>query len=121
MNQLTIGRIVRVFVDGRSNNGSDLCPAILTRVWGTGKLADENGLVAVVSANMRLMLDHPSNDPDTNEWRTSAQVFASRGHAEAYLDNTARAQYGVTTDEQVAEWVKGRKASGMVAFMPPRL
>lgn len=128
--QLTIGRIVHVYVDPRSNNGADTCPAILTRVWGTGSLVDDNGLVAVASVNMRLLLDHPSNDLATQEWRTSAQVFASRGHADAFLEATAAQNAPPSPADDGAEdtsaplrheYIRARKASGMVAFMPARV
>jgi hypothetical protein len=118
--QLTIGRIVHVYVDPRSNNGADTCPAILTRVWGSGEMTHS----PVCSVNMRLLLDHPSNDPATNEWRTSAQVFASREHAEQYLTTGGGGAYvppGGDAEAAADEWIKGRKASGMVAFMPPRV
>jgi hypothetical protein len=29
----TVGRIVHVLVDPKANNGSDVAPAIITRVW----------------------------------------------------------------------------------------
>lgn len=115
MNQkLTVGRIVQVYVDPRSNNGSDVCPAILTHVWGASELSDD---VPVVSVNMRLFLDHPSNDPATNEWRTSAQVFVTQAAADLHLKTLADSQEHVA----VAEFLRGRKAAGATAFMPPRV
>lgn len=125
--QLTIGRIVHVFVDGRSNNGGETCPAILTRVWGSGEL---NHDTPVASVNMRLVLDHASNDAACQEWRTSAQVFIDRAAAEAFLQHTADQSYPLSPvpldvpDKALdlqAEYVRSRRASGMVAFMPERV
>lgn len=122
--QLTIGRIVHVYVDGRSNNGSDLAPAIITRTWGDGVLDEQHPYIAV---NWRLLLDHSSNDPATQEWRTSVNVFPDKASADAFLDYTAEQQYGVKADDgaidqaKKTEFIRGRKAAGSVGWMPARV
>lgn len=50
----TIGRIVLVPMDPATNNGSDVAPAIITRVWSD------------VCINVRVLADGPAV-----EWRTS--------------------------------------------------
>lgn len=60
-----LGRIVHVFVDPARNNGADVAPAMITRVW------NEEGV------NIRVMLD----GPDT-PWLTSVQVCDDRESAE---------------------------------------
>jgi hypothetical protein len=50
----TVGRIVLVPMDPAMNNGSDLAPAVITRVW-------EDGSVNV----------HVLPDGNVTEWRTS--------------------------------------------------
>ena len=53
----TIGRIVIVPVDPARNNGADVAPAVITRVWND------------TCINVRVLLD----GPDT-EWKTSLKL-----------------------------------------------
>lgn len=60
-----LGRIVHVFVDPARNNGADVAPALITRVW------NEHGV------NIRVLLD----GPDT-PWLTSVTLRDDRESAE---------------------------------------
>lgn len=61
MNKPSVGRIVHVVVDPRQNNGSDVAPAIVTRVWN-----DE-------MVNVRVLLDGPDV-----LWQTSIKLVDER-------------------------------------------
>ena len=63
----TIGRIIHVLVDPIANNGADVAPAIITRVWGGG------GGAPFVAINYRIIRD---NYPDSSEWKTSGSLYA---------------------------------------------
>lgn len=119
--KLTVGRIVQVYVDQRSNNGGDVAPAIITRVWGGGMISDATPYANV---NWRLVLDHSSNDQLTNEWRTSVMVFATQADVDAYLAYTAEQNYpdGVGGAEvNRLAFISGRKAAGAIGWMPARV
>jgi hypothetical protein len=90
--QPTVGRIVHVLVDPKLNNGSDVAPAIITRVW------NEQGI------NVRVLRD---NYPGPEEWMTSISLHESR---EA-LDEHAEAVKAANPAAEVT--VRG-------AFWPPR-
>lgn len=60
-----LGRIVHVFVDPARNNGAEVAPAVITRVW------KEHGV------NIRVLLD----GPDT-PWLTSVTLCEDRDSAE---------------------------------------
>lgn len=70
----TVGRIVHVIVDPSQNNGSDVAPAVITRVW------NEQGI------NARVLLDGAETP-----WKTSIPLYESREELEA-----ANAQMVVT-------------------------
>lgn len=93
----TIGRVVHVLVDPKANNGADVAPAIITRVWsGT-------------CVNVRVLRD---GYPDPAEWMTSISLHASR---EALEDHT---------EQRRAEFAAAGADPGSVApygaFWPPR-
>lgn len=54
----SIGRIVIAIVDPNFNNGSDVCPAIITRVWGPNMV------------NIKTL-----NDSTNTEWKTSVTLY----------------------------------------------
>lgn len=60
-----LGRIVHVFVDPARNNGADVAPAMITRVW------NEEGV------NIRVMLDGTETP-----WMTSVTLRNDRESAE---------------------------------------
>jgi hypothetical protein len=64
--QPSVGRIVHVIVDPIQNNGTDVAPAVITRVW------NEQGV------NLRVLLDGEST-----LWRTSVPLYESRDALEA--------------------------------------
>ena len=69
----TVGRIVHVIVDPKQNNGSDIAPAVITRVW-----SDE-------CVNIRILHDGPSVPPEgthRQDWMTSIRLFESREAAD---------------------------------------
>lgn len=61
----TLGRVVHVFADPARNNGADVAPAMITRVW------NDQGV------NLRVLLD----GPDT-PWLTSVVLCDDRDAAE---------------------------------------
>ncbi|MFJ8153979.1 hypothetical protein [Streptomyces sp. NPDC094468] len=65
----TIGRIVQFAMDPAQNNGADVAPAIITRVWSD------------TCVNLRVLADSHAVD-----WKTSVPLFESRGALDAHLD-----------------------------------
>lgn len=51
----SIGRIVGAFADPKKNNGSDVCPAVITRVWSSSTVAGDDAWCV----NLRLLYDTP--------------------------------------------------------------
>lgn len=93
-----VGRIVHVIVDPRQNNGSDVAPAVITRVWSD------------ICVNVRVLFDGPHAQVDDNRqhWQTSIMLYPDREAAEA-----AHAQ-------RLAEF--GERGSILCgAFWPPRV
>jgi hypothetical protein len=89
----TVGRVVLALVDRKSNNGSDVAPAVITRVWNEYEHNGESRWLV----NYRITGDNT----DVPVWKTSAQLFADEAAARAFLaDGTA---------------------NGMQAFWPPRV
>jgi hypothetical protein len=68
------GRIVHIIVDPKTNNGDDVAPAVITRVW------NEQGI------NARVLLDGPDMP-----WVTSVPLYESREALEAAYAQTATA------------------------------
>jgi hypothetical protein len=60
-----LGRIVHVFVDPARNNGGDIAPAMITRVW------KDQGV------NLKVVLDGPEE-----YWLTSVALYDDRESAE---------------------------------------
>ena len=67
----TIGRIVHVLVNPAVNNGTDVAPAMITRVFGSGP----SGQPVV---NLRVWRDQQPADYD---WATSRYLWADEGAA----------------------------------------
>lgn len=89
----TVGRIVLVIVDPNSNNGAEIAPAIITRVWSGD---DERATV-----NYRILRDdHPSRG---DEWKSSARLYGTESVARAAMVEA------------------GQGRDGMFAFWPPRV
>lgn len=99
MQTASIGHIVHVLVDPAQNNGSDIAPGIVTRVWGDpytpGTAALERQTV-----NVKVLLDQ-----NQDLWLTSIWVFDDRPTAE---------QLEMLNQQNP----KGYRA---VAFWPPRV
>jgi hypothetical protein len=77
MQKPSAGRIVHVFADPRHNNGADVAPAIITRVWSE----DEP-----VTVNVRVLHDGPASraaDQRRQDWLTSIPLYGTREEAEA--------------------------------------
>lgn len=66
-----LGRIVHVLVHPTLNNGSDVAPAVITRVWGQAH--DGTQLV-----NLRVWLDGTNH---SHEWATSRHLHADEASA----------------------------------------
>lgn len=64
----TVGRIVHVLADPKTNNGADVAPAIITRVWSESMI------------NVRVLLDGPDAP-----WWTSISLYADRETADARI------------------------------------
>jgi hypothetical protein len=69
----SVGRIVIARVEPVWNNGADLCPAIITRVWGDEMI------------NVKLLPDGPQDVV----WRTSVPLCADEASARAHADERA--------------------------------
>lgn len=93
----TIGRIVHVLVEPQVNNGSDVAPAIITRVWG-----DQ-------CVNVRVLRD---GYPGPEEWMTSISLHASREALEAHAEQR-RAEHAAAGGNPDDVRING-------AFWPPR-
>lgn len=62
MQKPSLGRIVLVTVNPMTNNGADVTPAVITRVWSD------------TMVNVRVLLDAPTNPPSL----TSVTLYATR-------------------------------------------
>jgi hypothetical protein len=98
MQHATVGRIVHAIVNPADNNGSDVAPAVITRVWGEPYEADQYG-GNVQSVNVRILLDGHDTD-----WRTSILLCAQRP----------------SDDVLAAANPYNPKGHNTVAFWPPR-
>lgn len=105
MPRAAIGRIVHVFTDPGQNNGIDIAPAIITRVWSyTEGRTEEDGPIdpSVSLVNVRVLLD----GPDT-PWKTSIEIHETRELAQAAH---SASWSGVSVDQPVTPYA---------AFWPP--
>ena len=73
----TIGRIVHVLVDPTHNNGIDVAPALITRVW-PGRTEAQHGLGEYSMVNLRVI-----GESHQIEWLTSIALFDARPDADA--------------------------------------
>jgi hypothetical protein len=93
-----IGRIVHVIVDPNHNNGSDVAPAVITRVWSD------------TCVNLRILYDGPAvplpGIHRQEDWLTSWTLYPSREELEAHY---------ASLPEQL-----GYSAQPAGAFWPPR-
>jgi hypothetical protein len=89
----TVGRIVLTLVDPKTNNGSDVAPAVITRAWNETQV---NGVPCWV-VNYRIIGDNSA----APEWKTSAYLYEDEA--------AARESIGDATP------------NGMRAFWPPRV
>jgi hypothetical protein len=89
-----VGRIVHVIVDPKRNNGSDVAPAMITRVWSD------------TCVNLRVIPDYY---PGPEEWLTSYSLHESREALEAHRD------------ARQAELPEGQKVALLGAFWPPHV
>ena len=101
MNKPAIGRIVHVVVDPKTNNGSDVAPAMITRVWSD------------TCVNLRVIRD---NYPGAEEWLTSWSLHESREEIEA-----KRAAIQASIDAAATPGTEPAKAQMFGAFWPPRV
>ena len=85
----TVGRIVHVLVDPKVNNGSDVAPAIITRVW------NDTGV------NVRVLRD---NAPGPEEWMTSISLHESREVLDAHIESLKAANPGAEVSVRGAFW-----------------
>jgi hypothetical protein len=63
----SVGRIVHIAMDPAANNGGDIAPAVITRVWSD------------TCVNLRVLIDGPNVD-----WRTSVTLWESREALDAH-------------------------------------
>lgn len=111
--QPSIGRIVNVFVNPDTNNGSDIAPAIITRVWS--RRAD-----GAWTINFRMFLDRSPLSGDLMEHRTSATMWATRKQAEEDIESKVDTNadfYKITPSEAREDLLN----SGVFCFWPPRV
>lgn len=88
----SIGRFVHLIVNPEWNNGSDVAPAVVTRVWSD------------TCVNLRVLLDS-----NTVDWVTSVALYETREAADA--DNAKR----------VADGIAAQGSRPFAAFWPPRV
>lgn len=101
MQKPSVGRIVHVTVDPRHNNGADVAPAVITRVWSD------------TCVNLRVLHDGPSAAPEgRQDWLTSWSVHESREALEAH-----RAQRQADLDAISP----GQTVACHGAFWPPKV
>jgi hypothetical protein len=93
----SIGRIVHVLVDPQTNNGSDVAPAMITRVWSD------------TCVNIRVSRD---NHPGPEEWLTSISLYDSLDALESSVAQR-QAEFDATGQE-----IKAYRGG---AFWPPRV
>jgi len=88
MQKPSLGRIVIVPVDRTCNNGADVAPAIITRVWSDELL------------NVRVLLDG-----DVIDWKTSIKLYESpEALAEAHVQRDEAHPHMVGTPFFGAYW-----------------
>lgn len=100
MQKPTVGRIVHVLTDPGTNNGSDVAPAMITRVWSD------------TCVNLRLIRD---GYPAAEEWLTSWSLYESREVIEAQAAATQ-----ASVDAAAAPGAEPVKVRPFGAFWPPR-
>jgi hypothetical protein len=72
VSQPSVGDVVLVFAEPEHNNGADVAPAVVTRVW-----SDQ-------CVNVRVLYDGPAVPPGhRQDWLTSVPLYESRAAAEA--------------------------------------
>jgi hypothetical protein len=103
----SIGRIVHVLVDPAINNGSDVAPAVITRVWSES--GPDRWCV-----NYRLLLDALPSD---QEWRTSAYLHAD---LDAVKDFTLAEGMAEAWQKPAVDIAEASLKTGMHSFWPPR-
>lgn len=96
MTAAAVGRIVHVLVDPADNNGADVAPAVITRVWGEPHVDERDGLGERVTINAHVLLDQR-----TTRWVTSALLFSHRPSAEQL---EAKNPYNPKGHNTVAFW-----------------
>lgn len=74
----TLGRAVQVLVDPALNNGADVAPAVVVRVWSVGPESS--------TVNLRCFLD--SATAQGAEWATSRYLWPDEATARAQQDST---------------------------------
>jgi hypothetical protein len=101
MQKPALGRIVHVLVDPKTNNGSDVAPATITRVWSD------------TCINLRVTRD---NYPGPEEWLTSWSLHESREALEAHA-----AERQAAVDAALQPGAEPVKVQLFGAFWPPRV
>lgn len=99
----SLGRVVHVLVHPLLNNGSDVAPAVVTRVWG--KTHDGTGW----RVNLRVWLDGTNH---AHEWATSRTLHATEADARREHDELLVRLGGLDEEHRVC--VSGH------AFWPAR-
>lgn len=100
MQKPSAGRVVHVLVDPKVNNGSDVAPAEITRVWSD------------TCVNLRITYDGPSVPPEgRQDWMTSMSLHESR---EALEEHRAQRQ------AELDAISPGQAVAMHGAFWPPR-
>jgi hypothetical protein len=81
MSTPSVGRVVHVLMDPKANNGADIAPAIITRVWSDSTincrvLADGESMLWRTSSTYAPDLDAiPADDPTRlNRWTWPPRV-----------------------------------------------
>jgi hypothetical protein len=73
MQTASVGRIVHVTVDPAKNNGADVAPGVIVRVWGAPYTPAHDEFGERQTINVRVLLDQQETP-----WLTSIPLFQER-------------------------------------------
>lgn len=94
MQKPSVGRIVLVTVDPKINNGADVAPAIITRVWSEGRDVTLIGNPRDTACiNVKVFLDQYQE-----RWLTSITLYEER------QDDTEAVPHDVDGNPRYAYW-----------------
>lgn len=85
-----VGKIVHAIVDPAENNGSDIAPAIITRLWSPLEAGADSSGEGAWCVSYRILYDG-----DQVGWASSAYLFTDEQTARSRTTTTQRAFWPV--------------------------